>query len=147
MQIRKFSNEDAHQCAAIIDENKENMGDIYDAEGLKKASTYTAYFVSEENGQINGLIGFTDLNNGIGMLGTLCVSKSSQGKGVGRALVLETIKYATSQKYRKVLMLTHEMNKPMMVLAIKEGFIPEGSLRKHFRDGKDVIYLSYFIQD
>jgi len=147
MTIRSFSNKDAQQCALIIQENKEHMGDLYDAEGLIKASTYSQFFVAEDNSQIQGLIGFTDLNNGIGMLGTLCISKASQGKGIGQALVKQVLEYAKSQKFRKVLLLTHEKNKAMMILAIKEGFVPEGSLRKHFRDGKDVMYFSYFVEE
>ena len=145
MNIREFSPKDSKSCIAILNKNEEHMGDLYTEDSLIKASSYTSYLVAEEGKDILGMVGLTDLNNGIGMLGTLCVDPEIHGKGVGRALVKATIALAKEKKYRKVLLLTHVKNKPMMILAIQEDFVPEGSLKNHFRDGKDVIYFSYFL--
>lgn len=146
MEIRNFTDKDAHACIEIMQQNEEHMGDLYTVESLVKAAGYTNYFVAVDEGKIIGMIGFSDLNNGIGMLGSLCVNKEIHGKGTGKLLVRKVVEFAKEKKFRKVLLLTHEKNKAMMGLAIREDFIPEGSLKKHFRDGKDVIYFSYFIE-
>lgn len=142
--IRNFKKDDAETCAAIIEQNKQHLGDLYTAEELIAASSYTQYQVAELDQQVVGIIGFSDLKNGIAMLATACVAPHYQGQGIGTKLLQSMIKLGQEQNYRKLLLLTHEQNQPMMILAIKSGFIPEGSLKRHFKDGKDVIYFSYF---
>ncbi len=146
VKVREFSKDDAVDCARIIDENAKDMGDLYSADELVSASAYNNYWVATVDGEIAGMIGFCDLKNGIGMMATLCVSKTHQRKGVGKSLVDAVKKYAIENKFRKILMLTHEKNSPMMVLGISQGFVPEGSLKKHFRTGEDVMYFSYFVE-
>lgn len=147
MIVRPFKTQDAAACVNTIQQNKTHIGDLYSAQELTKAAAYNQYWVAEDpQHQIVGLIGFTNLQNGIGMVATFAVNKNQQGKGIGTKLLKHLKKEAQKQKFRKLLLLTHEKNKPMMILAIKEDFIPEGSLKKHFRDGKkDVIYFSYFV--
>jgi putative acetyltransferase len=142
--IRDFKVADAAACAELIKKNKDNLGDLYNAEELIKSSSYTRFLIAEIDGKVMGLIGFSDLKNGIAMLGTACVDPTLHGQGIGTKLLQATIELGKTQNYRKLLLLTHEKNKAMMILAIKQGFIPEGSLKNHFRDGKDVIYFSYF---
>ncbi len=148
MTIRPFQSKDAEFCSKLITQNKLHLGDIYAASDLIKASQFNSYWVAEnKQKQIVGLIGLSDLNNGIGMVTTLVVTITKQRKGIGKKLLSHLKSEAKNQKFRKLLLLTHEKNKPMMILAIKEDFIPEGSLKNHFRDGKkDVIYFSYFIE-
>jgi len=145
MKIRLFKPTDANLCVAIINENKENMGDLYTKASLIKSSKNNNYWVAEEGGKIIGMIGLTDLNNGIGMVISFCVRKLFQNRGIGEALLKRIESEVKKRKYRKLLLLTHVANKRMMSLAIKEDFIPEGTLKKHFKDGKDVVYFSYFI--
>ena len=80
------------------------------------------------------------------LLRALCVDQNQQRQGIGSQLVDKLKTEAKNDNFRKLLLLTHEENKPTMILAIKKDFIPEGSLKNHFRDGKkDVIYLSCFL--
>ncbi|MBM3283432.1 GNAT family N-acetyltransferase [Candidatus Gottesmanbacteria bacterium] len=144
--IRKFKKSDARQCVALIEVNKENMGDLYTPDSLISASLSNQYWVAETTERIVGMIGFSDLHNGIGMLLTLSVLPQMQRMGIGRALIETAKKYAKKNHFRKILLLTHAKNKPMMLLAIQQDFIPEGSLKNHFRTGDDVIYLSYFLE-
>lgn len=145
MKIMEFKLEDANDCVEILNKNKKNMGDLHTEESLKKASSYNHYWVAKIGKKIIGLIGVADLENGIGMVASLSVDPDCQGKGIGQELLRTAKKFCKKNKFRKLLLLTHEKNKPMMILAIKEDFIPEGSLKRHFRDGRDVIYFSYFI--
>jgi len=144
--VREFVENDAAACSVIIGENEKDMGDLYNADELIAASKYNKYWVAEIEGQVAGMVGMCDLKNGIGMLVTLCVSKKFQRRGAGKRMVEEVKKYAKANNFRKVLMLTHENNKAMMILGISQGFVPEGSLKKHFRTGEDVFYFSYFVQ-
>lgn len=121
------------------------MGDLHDEQSLEKARSYNHYWVVKVNGKIAGLVGLADLENGIGMILSLVVAKDYKRQGIGKALIRHVKKQAAKKRFRKVLLLTHVFNKPMMILAIKEDFIPEGSLKQHFRDERDVIYFSYFI--
>jgi RimJ/RimL family protein N-acetyltransferase len=147
INIRPFKTEDAEACANLIDQNKDDLSDLYTADSLVKASSYTYYFVAEltRPKKVVGMIGVSDLNNGIAMLGTLCVDSKSKGKGIGTQLVRKAKNYLKEKKFHKGLFFTHEKNKPMMILGIKEDFIPEGVLRKNFRGGRNVVCLSYFL--
>ncbi len=142
--VRPFTSQDADACARLIDQNQADMGDLYTAQELIQSASYTQYHVADNDGVVVGLIGLNNLKNGIGMLATTCVDPAQHGHGIGTKLLQFMIQLGKKQNYRKLLLLTHEQNKAMMILAIKQGFIPEGSLKKHFRDGKDVIYFSYF---
>lgn len=146
MKIRSFKKTDAPTCARIINKNKKDMGDLYTQKSFIKAANYNQYWVAEEKGNIVGLIGFSDLKNGIGMMLSLSVDPDFQERGTGTQLIRKVKDYAQKHSFRKVLLLTHAKNKKMMLLAIQEDFIPEGSLRKHFRTGEDVIYFSWFIE-
>lgn len=143
--VRPFEKSDAFQCCQVIEINKENLGDLYDEEKLKNASEYNQYWVAEKADKVVGMIGLSDLQNGIGMIGTLCVHPDYQRQGIASKLLQHCIAEAEKASFRKLLLLTHEQNKPTMMLAIKNDFVPEGQLRDHYRDGeKAVVYLSYF---
>lgn len=145
IRIHEFKSENASDCVKIIDINQKHMGDLYTVDSLVRSSGYNKYWVAENSGKVIGLIGLANLENGIGMLLSLCVHPSSQGKGIGKKLIETVKKYAEKNRFRKILLLTHHHNKKMMILAISQDFIPEGSLKKHFRTGEDVIYFSYFV--
>lgn len=145
MRIRPFKRDEAKACVRLINKNKKDMGDLYTEKSFAKVASSNRYWVAEKKGKIVGLVGFSDLKNGIGMMVSLCVDPDFQGKGIGTELIRKIKSYAKRHSFRKVLLLTHAKNKKMMILAIKEDFIPEGSLRKHFRTGEDVVYFSYFL--
>ncbi len=143
--IRRIVRADIKSCIALINANKEHMGDLHTERTLLDSSEYNKYWVAQLKEKIIGMIGFSNLNNGIGMILSLCIDPKQHGKGIGKDLVKTVKEYAQKNQFRKLLLLTHEKNKPMMHLAISENFIPEGLLQKHFRTGKDVIYFSYFV--
>jgi ribosomal protein S18 acetylase RimI-like enzyme len=146
MNIREFKSEDAEAVIAVQDGVKDCLGDLYTKESIVQDSSYINFFVAEDEGKIVGYIGFTDLKNGIGMTLSLAVAKDQHGKGVGSALVEKVIEYATANSFRKVLTLVRVNNAAMIGLSKKKGFVEEGVLKRHFRTGEDVMYLSYFIE-
>jgi len=147
MNIREFKPEDAEGVIAVQDSVRETLGDLYTMESIVENSSYIKFFVAEEEAKIVGYIGFTDLKNGIGMMLSLAITKDQQGKGVGSALVEKVKEHATANSFRKVLTLVRVNNKPMIGLAKKLDFEDEGILKRHFRTGEDVMYLSYFIEE
>lgn len=145
MKIRQFRSADASACAELMKKNERFLGEIFAPEGLIEAAKSSHFWVAETGGRILGFAGLTNLHNGIGMGISVCVDPEAQGQGVGTKLIQRLKVVAKREKYRKVLLLINAKNKKMMCLAIKEDFVPEGSLQKHFRTGEDVIYFSYFV--
>tara|TARA_Y100000310_G_scaffold345102_1_gene461812 strand:- start:7134 stop:7607 length:474 start_codon:yes stop_codon:yes gene_type:complete len=146
MNIREFKPEDAEAVIAVQNSVKDCLGDLYTKESIVQNSSYINFFVAEDEGKIVGYIGFTDLKNGIGMTLSLAVAKGQHGKGVGGALIEKVKEYATANSFRKILTLVRVNNAAMIGLAKKTGFVEEGILKRHFRTGEDVMYLSYFIE-
>ena len=145
--IREFKSEDVDDIIQIQEENKKDLGDLYTRESLIEESKQMKFWVAEENGKILGYIGFMDLKNGIGMMLSLVIDVKNQGRGIGTKLIEKVKEYAKENKYRKVLFLTKINNKPMLILGVKQDFQLEGILRRHFRTGEDVVYMSYFIEE
>ncbi|OQX51391.1 hypothetical protein B5M47_00865 [candidate division CPR3 bacterium 4484_211] len=143
-KIRPFQKTDAKACVKLINLNQKDLGDLYSEQSLIETSLHSKFWVAEKNHTIVGMIGFSNLKNGIGMTVSLSVHPEYKKQGIGRRLLQAAKNYARKQGFRKVLALIHAQNKPMMILAIKEDFIPEGSLKNHFRTGQDVIYFSFF---
>lgn len=142
--IQKFKKLDAFTCVQLIDINNKDMGDLHTSESLIKSGDYNMYWVAKTANKVIGMIGLSDLKNNIGMILSLCVHPDFHGKGIGKNLLRVVKKYAKKNTFRKILLLTHHKNKKMMSLAISEDFIPEGTLKRHFRTGEDVICFSYF---
>lgn len=145
--IREFKPEDVDDIIQIQEENKKDLGDLYTKESLIEESKHIKLWVAEEDGKVLGYVGFMDLKNGIGMMLSLVIDVKHQGKGIGSKLTRKVKEYAKENKYRKVLFLTKVNNKSMLILGMKEDFQPEGILRRHFRTGEDVLYMSYFIEE
>lgn len=147
MNTREFKPEDAEGVIGVQESVKETLGDLYTKKSIVEESGFIKFFVAEEEGKILGYNGLMDLKNGIGMMLSLAVDKDQQGKGIGTELVKAVKDYAKENGFRKVLLLCRINNKPMILLGVKEDFEPEGVLRRHFRTGEDVLYMSYFIED
>ena len=122
---------------SLLNRNKQHLGSV------EISKNYKYWVVINNNNKVIGSIGFSDLENNVGMLISCVVSKECRGKGIGNKLIKKAINYAKRQEYRKIILLT--INPVMMILAIKCGFIPEGSLKRHFKNGEDMCYFSYFI--
>jgi len=101
------------------------------------------FLVAEEDGEILGLAqGRT--YTGTSQLGFLGVRKEFRGRGVGEILLHKFIEEARKRKTQKVWLYTSPKVLPAIKLYIKNGFIPEGYLRKHFY-GSDLIIYSKFL--
>ena len=146
LRVRPFKKSDVDGFLAVMRKCRRWLGDLYNRKTLLKAAEHTRFWVAESKGKIVGHVGFVDLKNGIGMLCSLAVDPAYRGKGIGRKLIKAVKRYAKRKGFRKIIAITRLDNKPAMILLIKEGFVPEGTLMYHFRTGEHMAYFSYFLK-
>jgi ribosomal protein S18 acetylase RimI-like enzyme len=102
------------------------------------------FLVAEEDHEIVG-IALGRESSGVCSLRFLGVKKECRGKGVGSRLLERFIKEAGQRNAHKIWLFTSPHLVPAIRLYIKNGFLPEGFLRKHTR-GLDMIIYSKFLQ-
>jgi len=101
------------------------------------------FLIAEENNEIVGMALGRE-SAGVCTLGFLGVKKEYRRKGVGTSLLSRFVKDAKERKAHKVWLFTSPSLLPAIRLYIKNGFLPEGYLRKHTR-GLDMIIYSKFL--
>lgn len=99
--------------------------------------------IAEENHEIVGMALGRE-TAGVCGLGFLAVTKNCRGKGVGSRLLGRFIEEARGRKAHKVWLFTSPLLVPAIGLYVKNGFLPEGFLRRHTR-GLDMIVYSKFL--
>jgi dTDP-4-amino-4,6-dideoxy-D-galactose acyltransferase len=77
--------------------------------------------VSMEGDKITGMITLGEKNNS-GNIGLIAVDESQRGKGVGKALINESLRYFIKQGYNSATVVTQGFNRPACVLYEKNGF-------------------------
>ena len=81
---------------------------------------------------------------GVCSLGFLAVTKECRGRGVGSRLLNRFIREGRKRKAHKIWLFTSPYLVPAIRLYVRNGFLPEGFLRKHTR-GLDMIIYSKFL--
>jgi len=99
--------------------------------------------IAEESHQIVGMA-LGRKTSGVCSLGFLAVIKEYRGRGVGSKLLNRFIREGRKRKAHKIWLFTSPYFMPAIRLYIKNGFLPEGFLRKHTR-GLDLIIYSKFL--
>ena len=161
MQVRRFTPEDAEEVSTIMKEAFQSfLGDgwtqkddkyfapeIYRRSADKKdLLSETVSYVAVEADEIIGYIKGTASENGLGTLEVVGVKPSHFGKGVGKALMKALEEFWASRGLRKVSTCVSAHNRKALIYYIKNGFIPEGYCRDHFREGIDEIILGRFLK-
>lgn len=100
------------------------------------------FLLAEEKNEIIG-VALGREQGGVCNLGFLGVKKEHRHKGVGTDLLSTFVKEARKKKAHKVSLHTCPSLLPAIKLYIKNGFIPEGFLRKHTRDLDMIIYSKF----
>ncbi|MCK4244015.1 MAG: GNAT family N-acetyltransferase [Candidatus Omnitrophica bacterium] len=160
MKIRKFKSKDGKEVSKImIAAFKSFLGDKFDRldlksfspQVLKKISNTESYdgevvsYVAEEKGKILGYIRGSAHMNGLGSSEVVGVDTSSFHKGVGTKLMKKLEKFWKSKKQRKISTCVSAHNKRALIYYLKNGFIPEGYRKDHFKVGVDEIILGRFL--
>ncbi len=160
MNTRKFKNYDASAVSKIMNaafssflKEKFNESDRkhFSPGFLKKTSNSMVYgletvsYVAEEKGRIAGYIKGTASANGLGSLEVVGISPEFFGRGIGTLLMKELEKFWKRKKQRKVHTCVSAHNKRALLYYIRNGFIPVGYRKDHFRQGVDEIILDRFL--
>jgi len=131
---------------SFVDAELENVRKTESQERFKQRikSRDGIFLIAEENNEIVG-VALGQESVGVCTIGFLGVKKEHRRKGVGTSLLSRFVKEAKERKAHKVSLHTSPSLLPAIKLYIKDGFIPEGFLRKHIR-GLDVIVYSKFLE-
>lgn len=161
MEVRRFKPEDAEQVAGVMKEAFRSFlkdcwteqDDLYYApevfrEGSdsKTSLSETVSFVAVEDGEILGYIKGSATIKGLGTLESVGVRPSHFGRGVGAALMKALEGFWAEKDQRKISTCVSSHNTRALLYYIKNGFVPEGYRRDHFRQGVDEIVLGRFLK-
>jgi ribosomal protein S18 acetylase RimI-like enzyme len=113
---------------------------------VKGAFSETVSFVAEDQGRIIGYIKVTADRNGLGSLEVIGVSPDCFNKGVGRLLMKEAEKFWRKKALRKISTCVSSHNTGALIYYLKNGFIPVGYRKDHFRVGVDEIIMDRFLK-
>lgn len=161
MKVRKFKREDARAVSKIMVEAfRSFLGDkmneltlkSFSPNRLKKIShskgddCETVSYVAEEKGEIVGYIRGSASLYGLGTLAVVGISLSHLHKGIGTRLIKELEKFWRKRKMRKVSTCVSAHNTRALIYYLRNGFIPVGYQKDHFREGVDEIILDRFLK-
>ena len=161
MKIRRFKSKDAQAVSKIMIEAfrsflKDKMDKwtlkSFSPKTLKKISNNkvaeleTISFVVEEEEGIIGYIRGTANMRGLGTLEVVGISTDCFHKGVGVALMKRLEKFWQKRNVRKVSTCVSSHNTRALMYYLRNGFIPVGYQKDHFRVGVDEIILDRFFK-
>lgn len=128
---------------SFIEPNVQGLrrSDVVERRRNSLQSTDGVFLVAEERMEFIGVAIGRVGEDGLGVLGFLGVKPQYRRKGVGSSLLQQFIEEAKKRKAHKVWLLTAPSLKSAIRLYVKEGFVPEGYLRRHSH-GQDLILYS-----
>ena len=143
--IRTFESLREWLPASFVDPELKSM---HEPEAIKKLrerieNMNEILLIAVENHQIVGMALGREAG-GVCSLGFLAVTKECRGRGVGSRLLNRFIKEGRRRKAHKIWLFTSPHLMPAIRLYVRNGFLPEGFLRKHTR-GLDMIVYSKFL--
>ena len=131
--------------ASFVDPELRSMNEPEEVKKLRERmdNKNEILLVAVENRQIVG-VALGREAGGVCSLGFLAVAKECRGKGVGSRLLKRFILEGRRRKAHKIWLFTSPRLVPAIELYVRNGFLPEGLLRKHTR-GLDMIIYSKFL--
>ncbi len=124
--IRNVSIDDLDQIMALAKESEEKIAPqgFYtkdELRGVIDSGTYRPFLVAADNDVVGFLIGLVDINR-TGYILYLAVSKKHRNKGIGKALVKESLKRFKSLGAKTLFITVEKRNKVAQEFYIKLGF-------------------------
>ncbi len=131
MQVRSFDKKDSDEVKELIlsiltqeypfDRSAYSDSDLFDLSAAYGGARDTLY-VLEDNGKIIGTVGIKEDAKDTALLRRLFVASQMRGKGLGKLLVDEALKFCNSKGYSKVVFRTTNRMKQAIELCKKKGF-------------------------
>lgn len=126
LQVREWQVEEGQNTFSDITESQRDLNEL---EEYYVASGGNFFVARGDDGELLGFVGLRGDGDGQGMIKRLAVLPAHQRKGVGRALVSETVEWARANGFRKLILHTNrgENARPLYEEAGFEvtGHIPE----------------------
>jgi len=116
-------------------------------EGARRKSDNSKFLVAEEDGKVIGYITTSyDVGSRLGDIGIVSVDPEHHKRGIGSKLMRTALNFLKSRGVRKIWTTVSAINTPAIIYYIKNGFIPEGTLKSHFAEGIDEITMGMFLE-
>jgi len=119
-------------------------------EGIKDDAT-KRYFIVSIEGELLGVVGFTEINNVMGIASWAFYASPKAPRGTGSKMEFSALDYAFNElKLHKLRCEVLGFNQPVVKLHTKFGFTLEGTHRDAHYDGEsyqDVIHLGLLEQE
>ncbi len=131
--IRPLRPDKAEACARLHAQgfaHPWSKGEV--AELIASSSTLAAAALDPVNGRLRGFI-LSRLAADEAEILTIAVEASSQGKGVGRALLSENLRQAANAGARRMFLEVDKMNAPAVALYQRLGFVKVGERPGYYR--------------
>jgi GNAT superfamily N-acetyltransferase len=131
--------------SSFVDRELEGIRETERVERFKRRieSEDAIFLLAEESSEIVGMA-LGKESAGVGTLGFLGVKAERRRKGIGADLLHRFVEEVKRRKAHKVWLFTSPNLKSAINLYVKNGFIPEGFLRRHTH-GLDMIVYSKFL--
>ena len=107
MRVRTATANDAHAIRTLIDRN------VADGTLLPRSEPFIAmhaphFLVAEDDGRVVGCVHLDEYAPSLAELRSLAVEPASKGRGVGRALVLATLAFASRRGYATLFAVSND---------------------------------------
>ncbi len=160
VRVRKFREEDAGEVSEILRRAfKSFLGEKFDKTDERHSSpqavkqrnkkdsfSETVSYVATENGKTVGYISGTANISGFGSLEVIAVDPECFSRNIGRQLFHVLEKFWIKKNLRKAETCVSAHNKRALIFYLRNGFIPVGYRKDHFKTGVDEILLDKFIK-
>lgn len=112
----------------------------------KEAGLEYYVYEDEEDGEIKGILTLKrSFESGLELF-LLFVDPEERGQGIGQQLINKCIEVGHQENYKSIDTYVFADNKRMLLLTIKNDFIPV-RIKPHARaDGMDLVHLKYYIK-
>jgi N-acetylglutamate synthase-like GNAT family acetyltransferase len=151
MALANIRDEEKRKAAILLSDYWKERGmpqydqewaDEYLIEGHKKEIESDEFFVYKEGELIIGIISLIATAGSVAEIRDMVVKPEYREKGYGSKMLQELIEIAKERKIRKLYSLVFPS---LLHFYESSGFIKEGTLKNHFKDGEDLVFMSIFL--
>ena len=151
MSLANISNEEKEDVAVLLSDYWKERGmpqynqewaSNYLEEGHKKEIESDEFFVYKEDEKIIGIVSLITISGGVAEIRDIVVKPEYREKGYGTKMLEELIAIAKKRNIRKLFSLAFPQYE---LFYINAGFVNEGTLKSHFKDGEDLLFMSKFL--
>lgn len=151
MALANIRDEEKSEAAILLSDYWKERGmpqydqewaDEYLIEGHKKEIESDEFFIYKDGELIIGIISMITTSGSVAEIRDMVVKPEFREKGFGTKMLQELIGKTKERKIRKIYSLVFPS---LLHFYESAGFIKEGTLTNHFKDGEDLVFMSIFL--